>query len=96
MLFRSGGLRAVAARSGHITVSPDLRWLASDDYTVVRLFRFGELEPVARLMTDDQVQRPGVKIHTHPSFSRDSKAVYFAGRNGDVGAVYRADVPERN
>jgi len=82
----------VGGKSNHITVSPDKKWLVSDSFSVVRLFRYGSTEVVAELMTDAEKPLPDSKFHTHPSFSRDSKRIYFIGRNGALAAVYCADI----
>jgi hypothetical protein len=92
--IRGENQSVVAGKSNHVTVSPDRKWVVSDSFSVVRLFRYGNPEVVAELMTDAEKPLPDSKFHTHPSFSRDSKRVYFIGRYGSLAAVYYAEIPE--
>jgi hypothetical protein len=83
----------VAGSSNHITLSPDKKWIATDDgnYTV-RLYLLGNNYEVANLMS---METRGVTTDPHPSFSRDSKRVYFTGKYGEKSAaMYYTDVSQ--
>jgi hypothetical protein len=92
-------MRVLGGKSNHVTVSPDRNWVACDDWdpktynpSFVRLYPAGSTEAVADLMGDDERPTQAERLHTHPSFSRDGKLVYYLGRNGHLGAIYYADV----
>ena len=92
-------MRVIGGKSNHVTVSPDRKWVACDDWdpatynpTFVRLYPFGSTEAVADLMGDDERPTSNERLHTHPSFSRDGWGVYYLGRYGHLAAIYYADV----
>ncbi len=67
----------------HIDGSPDRKWFASDtcfpDSSIdIRLYRKGELEPVAVLDSHPFHKEVfGLQVHPNPTFSQDGKRIYF-------------------
>lgn len=83
-------VRRLAPRGNHVSVSPDKKWLAADlrdAGSQVRLYRFGSKEYT--VINGDV----GYFGDYHPSFSRDGKYVFFAGRRArECEGVFRVDI----
>jgi len=84
-------IKRIADKGNHLSLSPDKRWWVADihrDKKEVRLHRFGSN---AYTVINGDVQYFG---DFHPSFSRDGRYVFFAGKRPSEPhpGVFRVDV----
>jgi hypothetical protein len=85
--------RIISGRSNHITISPDRKWVAVDDcYGDMKLYPFGSVDAVAQLTVPEMQGGPGDIRHAHPSFSRDSRRVYYMAKHAGTTSVFYSDV----
>ncbi len=92
-------IETLAGVGNHMGISPDRKYLASENHyeldpVVLRLFRVGNVEPLAVLT--DVPAGPIWKMRTHvnPAFSRDGRKVYFNKPIAGLPHVIRADVSQ--
>ncbi|MBX7120555.1 MAG: hypothetical protein K1X42_00350 [Opitutaceae bacterium] len=92
-------LEILAGPGNHMGISPDRKYLVSEniyksDPVVMKLFRTGQVEPLAVLMTEPAQQVWSMSTHVNPAFSRDGKKVYFNKPVYGAPNVFRADLSQ--
>ncbi|OQB15596.1 MAG: hypothetical protein BWY15_00308 [Firmicutes bacterium ADurb.Bin193] len=81
----------------HMGLSPDRKYAASETLyqtnpIVLRLYKCGNVEPLAIIFAEPPGTVWSMKTHIDPSFSRDGKKVYFNKPVGDMVQMYRVDI----
>ena len=82
-------IETLAGPGCHGALSPDKQWVASESWysenpVLLRLFRTGDTTATAVLMQTSHVHSTWVLAnHVNPSFSRDSRRVYFNAPRAD-------------
>ncbi|OQB15597.1 MAG: hypothetical protein BWY15_00309 [Firmicutes bacterium ADurb.Bin193] len=90
-------IETIAGVGNHMGISFDRKYYASETQywtnpVVLRLYRYGNVEPLAILFAESPGTVWSVKTHIDPSFSRDSRKVYFNMPVAeDMIQMYRVD-----
>jgi hypothetical protein len=77
-------IETIAGPSCHIGISPDKKWIASDNFyrtepVYLIIYKSGEMTPSALVFNyPDGYATWKLSGHLNPSFSRDSKRVYYS------------------
>lgn len=90
-------IETLAGVGNHMGISPDRKYLASENHyeldpVVLKLYRTGNVEPLAVLMNVPAGPIWKMRTHVNPSFSRDGKKVYFNKPVDGMPQVVRADI----
>ncbi|OQB15594.1 MAG: hypothetical protein BWY15_00306 [Firmicutes bacterium ADurb.Bin193] len=90
-------IETLAGVGCHMGLSPDRKYAASETQyqtnpIVLRLYKCGNVEPLAILFAEPPGTVWSMKTHIDPSFSRDGRKVYFNKPVGDMVQMYRVDI----